>query len=504
MKDGTHMTPTTIGAQPTFHPTVPGALAGGQKQRPGLRYVPGFSQIIPAAIARAEQIWAGREKFGRLLMACGLFAVILPIEIGYESELFVSRRIFGIPPHYAITAVAFLAALATDLRYYSWLVTRPVVVFGLACLAYVLTIGVLRHGASSYMLRSDLYIIRWFFVGFILMRMSISSGLLRWYLGVAAVVVLVVMFTLDFQSSQGHQVDTSTKRAISWSLYPVSNCGTIMISLGMMSLWPRSRRWAVFFAVCFGLLFFAGAIRSSTRSLFVQQAFCLGLVLLALSRDNRMRGRGQQLRRVGVGFALIGAAAAVWQILAGGLLAGYTQLSGRFISQEGILNDGTLWARLMEGQELLRSLTVDEIILGTGLGGMFFTPLGYWTNTPHIAVLGWLQKGGVFVFMVVLLAVYIRPFLSLVSAMLRPDRRSAFPPPILVVGPSLMTWALLTFISGGLDNGSFLGLGGLTALWMQLSMDEKIMNPHLYSGRVPKSLDRTISGGNVLGAAAAG
>ena len=135
---------------------------------------------------------------------------------------------------------------------------------------------------------------------------------------------------------------------------------------------------------------------------------------------------------------------------------------------------------------------------------MFFTPLGYWTNTPHIAVLGWLQKGGVFVFMVVLLAVYIRPFLSLVSAMLRPDRRSAFPPPILVVGPSLMTWALLTFISGGLDNGSFLGLGGLTALWMQLSMDEKIMNPHLYSGRVPKSLDRTISGGNVLGAAAAG
>jgi len=438
------------------------------------RYVPALAQILPPAVVRASGLVSGGHRLVRLLFACGLFAIILPMEIGYESELFVSRRIFGVPPHYLLTAVAILAALAMDLRYYSWLVTRAIVLFGLACLAYVLAIGVLRHGAGSYMVRSDLYIIRWFFVGFMLMRMGISSGLLRWYFAFMAVTVLAVILMLDFQSTLGHQIDTSTKRAVSWSLYPVSNCGTIMISLAMMCFGPRSRRWVTFFAVCFGLLFFAASIRTSTRSLFIQQGLCFGLVLSALARDPRMKGRGQQLRRVGVAFSLIGVAVLVRQIVAGDLLAGYTQLGDRFANSSGLLSDGTMLARVNEAEDLLRSLKADEWVFGTGLGGMFFTPLGYWTNTPHIAVLGWLQKGGMFIFAAVLYLVYLRPLIGLTAAILGSRRRSAVPPPVLVVGPSLMGWAVLTFVSGGLDNGSFLGLGGLVALWMQLTADEKV------------------------------
>jgi hypothetical protein len=499
---GAIVTHATIVATSVCHPNSH-AAGPPAPQQPGIRrFVPALSQILPPAVARAHSLVTGGHRLGRFLIACGLFLIILPTEIGYESQLFVSRRIFGIPPHFLLTAIAILAALATDLRYYSWLFTRSSVLLGLAGLAYVLVIGVLRHGTGSYMVRSDLYIIRWFFVGFILMRMGISSGLLRWYLAFVAVVVLGMMFTLDFESTLGHQVDTSTKRVVSWSLFPINNCGTIMISLGMMCFWPRSRRWATFFAVCFGILFFAGAIRTSTRSLFVQQGFCLGLVLFALTRDPRMKGRGQQLRRVGVVFGLLGAATLLWQILAGKVLSGYTQLGDRFNMGGGFLNDSTIWARISEADALLRSLTADEWVLGTGLGGVFFTTLGYWTNTPHVAVLGWLQKGGVFLFAAVLYFVYWKPFIGLMMAMLGGRPRSSVPPPILVVGPSLMTWALLTFFSGGLDNGSLLGLGGLVALWMQLALDEKVTGTAFSGPQPPRALQSGHS--ETLAARAAG
>jgi len=439
-------------------------------------YTPALAQILAPAMARFLRLRAGSVQIGRLLIACFLFGVIIPTEIAYESELFVSRRIFGIPPHYVITAVALFVGLIADLRYYTWLLTRPVVLFGLACLLYVVALGALRHGLSSYMLRSDFYIIRWFFVGFVLMRLAITSGKLHWYMIFAAGTILFVMFALDYKSTLGHQVDTSTRRAISWSTYPVTNCGTVMISLGMMCFWPRSRLLALAFAGSYGLLFFGGAIRTSTRSLFVQQSFCLVMMLLALSRDPRMRGRGQQLRRLGVFFGVAAVVYLAWQIASGGLLAGYTQLSERF-STGGLVNDGTMRARLGEAAELLTSMTADEWILGGGLGAMFFTPLGYWTNTPHIAVLGWLQKGGVVIFLAVLYLVYIRSGVGLMAAMSRTGRQSPLPPAILVVGPPLVAWLALTFISGGLDIGSFLGIGGLTALWMQLYADEMSLRP---------------------------
>lgn len=438
--------------------------------------MPVLSQILRPAAARAEGLAAGGIRLGRLVIACVLFALIIPLEIGVESELFVSRRIFGIPPHYALTIAAIFAALATDLRYYSRLITRPTVIFGLICIAYMLLIGILRHGVGSHMVRADLYVIRWFFVGFMLMRLGVSSGLLRWYLAFAAVTVLIVVFTFDFQSTEGHQIDTSIKRVVAWSLYPVNNCGTIMISLSMMCFWHRSRSWAFLFAVCFGLLFFGGAIRTSTRSLFIQQGVCLSLVLFALARDPRMASKGQQLGRVGAGFGSLGFVVIIWQIMAGRFLGSYTQISERFTVSNGIVNDATILARFAEAGALLRSLSLDEWVLGSGLGALFYTPLGYWANTPHIAVLGSLQKGGLILFIAVMYMVYFRPLTQLAVAMMTSSRRLAFPPPILVVGPSLMGWAILTFVSGGLDNGSFLGLGGLGALWVQLTDEESVVN----------------------------
>lgn len=434
-----------------------------------------LAQIMPLQALRAGWLQAGPPRLGRLIFACMLFAVILPTEIAQESELFVSRRVLGVPPHYAITAIILLAALVQDLQYYLRLLSRPIVLLGLACLGFVFTIGVLRHGLGSPMVRSDLYIIRWFFVGFALMRMAITSARLSWYFLFVTGVLLLTMYSLDHQATLGYQIDTGTKRAIKWGMYPLASCGTIMISMAMMCMWPRSRILAQLFTAGFSLLFFGTAIRTSTRSSFLLQAFCLLLVLIALSRDARMKGRGQQLQRAGVISAFLFALVVIVRIATGKFLAGYTQLGDRF-GTINLATDGTFQARVIEATELLRSLSADEWLLGNGLGGMFYTVLGYWSNTPHIAVLGWLHKGGLVIAAVVIYFVYLKPSLGFAAALSRNQKFSPIPPPIQIVGPSLLSWLALTLISGGVDNGSFLGLGSLTALWMQLAADERVAN----------------------------
>jgi O-antigen ligase len=127
---------------------------------------------------------------------------------------------------------------------------------------------------------------------------------------------------------------------------------------------------------------------------------------------------------------------------------------------------------------MVEEMTPDEWILGKGLGGMFYSKLGYWANAPHITVLVWLQKGGVPLFLIVLATVYIAPSLGFFRQLSRPRRTSPLPPPILIVGPMLLSWCALTFVSGGTDTGSFLALGGLTYLWIQLTDDEKVFEWH--------------------------
>lgn len=127
---------------------------------------------------------------------------------------------------------------------------------------------------------------------------------------------------------------------------------------------------------------------------------------------------------------------------------------------------------------MVEELPPDEWILGKALGGMFYSRLGYWSNAPHIAVLVWLQKGGIPLFLIVLATVYIAPSLAFFRQLSRPRKTSPLPPPILIVGPMLVSWCALTFVSGGIDIGSFLALGGLTYLWIQLADDDKVFEWH--------------------------
>jgi hypothetical protein len=386
--------------------------------------------------------------------------------------MFVSRTILGIPPHYALTAAAVALALLFDPRYYQRLATRASVALGLLCLAILLAEGVLRYGVGSYMVRSDVYIIRWFFVGFILMRLATAAGMLRPYLVFATIVILLTAAGIDAKNTEAGQIDTAIKRVASSNLWPVINCGTIMTGLLLTVAWPRAWSYAAFSSSAFALLAFVGSIRTSTRSLFAAQAICLVLVLLALARDPRMRGRGRGLQRAATTSAILAVVILTYQIVTGSLFGDYSQLAGRFseTSQESRYAAD----RVDEALLMLEDLTPDEWIIGKGLGGMFFSRLGFWANAPHIAVLGWLLKGGMPLLVLVLVTVYIAPTGAFVWQLSQPRRSSPLPAPVLIVGPMLVAWCGLTLISGGLDVGSFLGLGGLTYLWIQLTDDDKV------------------------------
>jgi hypothetical protein len=248
-----------------------------------------------------------------------------------------------------------------------------------------------------------------------------------------------------------------------------------MIGLLLSVTWPRSWRYSALGAAAFALLVFFGGIRSSTRSLFAFQALCLVLVLLALSRDPRMRGRGRGIQRAFTAVAVLGTAFLVYQIVLGNLLGGYSQLAGRF---EETARENRFEGRMTEAVMMVEELTPDEWIFGKALGGMFYSRLGYWSNAPHITVLVWLQKGGIPLLLIVLATVYIGPSLAFFRQLSRPRKSSPLPPPILIVGPMLSSWCALTFVSGGVDIGSFLGLGGLTYLWIQLTDDDKVFEWH--------------------------
>jgi hypothetical protein len=438
--------------------------------------LPAAAQILPATTARSLGLTAGKHRLGLFFLVCALFGVIVPVEIAADSEMFVSRRIMGVPPHFALTAIVVAMAVLYDLRYYQRVLTRPTVVLGLVCIAILLGMGVARYGVSSVLVRSDLYIMRWFFVGFILMRLATATGMLRPYLVFATIVILVVAGRIDSTNSLAGQIDTATKRISSSNLYPVINCGTVMIGLLLSATWPRSWRYAVFGAGAFTLLIFIGSIRSSTRSTFAVQSLCLLLVLLALSRDPRMRGRGRGVQRAATAIAVLGIAFLICQIALGNFLGGYSQLAGRFAEATQETSTGTGQGRLAEATMMVEGMTPDEWLLGKALGGMFYSSLGYWGNAPHIAVLVWLQKGGIPLLLIVLATVYIAPSVAFFKQLSRPRRTSPLPPPILVVGPMLLSWCALTFISGGIDIGSFLGLGGLTYLWIQLTDDDRSFN----------------------------
>ena len=469
------LSPMVYPSPPDSAGPVPGdfPVTGGVASAGPLR-LPAMSQVLTPRSARGLAI-AGPRWRGEVLAAlvC-LWGLIVSSQMAYANGIFDSRSVAGVPYHVLMTGAALVLAVALDGGYMIGLLLRPKVLLYLLCLAAMIGVGIARSGGGLLGVFNDLYVVRWFFVGFMLMRVALVSGNTKAFLTCAAIIVIATSLRLDFRNTQGGQLSTSEARLTSVDFWPVMNLGTIMIGLLLTVTWPHGVGRVIFGITVFALLILLGGIRSSTRSLFLFQALCFLLCLFALSRDPRMAGRGRLIRQIMVVSLLLVAAFLAYRIVKGQMLGGMTQLATRF-GEEDFGRRSTSSYRMREALEFLDFLEPEAWLVGLGFGIGYWNPLGkgFWAGIPHIAVLGWLMKGGIVVLGLALWTLYISPAVAFFKATVAARRDTALPPPILVVGPPLLAWACLTFVSGGIDIGSFLGLGALCALWAQLADDER-------------------------------
>jgi len=156
-------------------PTVPQRWSGGRADAivaPLAFHFPALSQLsLPGSFSGSQ----GRTLNNMIAtaVACGLWLITLLTEVGGEYEAFAKRQILGFMTiHIAISLAVLLLYIMIDAAYIGRLLPRNSFVIAPICVAYVFVIGFVRQG-NTLLFREECYAIRWFAVGFMLMRIVI-------------------------------------------------------------------------------------------------------------------------------------------------------------------------------------------------------------------------------------------------------------------------------------------------------------------------------------------
>jgi len=309
----------------------------------------------------------------------------------------------------------------------------------------------------------------------------------------SAVATTILLYTIVDKATSESLADTSIRRVTTSNMWPVAYCSFITIGLMLNAMWPMGTLWQSVGLTALTVSIVVGSVRTSTRSLFAVQAALLILTLLALAKDPRMAARQKWLNRLKV---FVVAAIVLYvgrQVVTGRIFASISLLSQRFLGEEG-----TGAMRLRELYDMFASFGPIDWVFGGGLGSYFVTELGWWTARPHIAFFAWLQKGGGLLFVAAALMVLNIPIWAFTASLTRRSgTESGFlkgmPRPILVIVPPLIAWFVTTFISGGFDNGSMLALGGLTALWIEMEDESRLLNSNRYRGMAMSHASAAVS-----------
>jgi hypothetical protein len=122
------------------------------------------------------------------------------------------------------------------------------------------------------------------------------------------------------------------------------------------------------------------------------------------------------------------------------------------ISQRSLTEDreGNVSSRIQESLSSLSNLDIHEIIFGQGIG----------YERLHLGIFCFLLKGGIILFLLVVVLLYIVSPLILVKALFKPSLLDPYyRTSVLVVLPGILTWAFILLTSGGFSLYNFIGLG---------------------------------------------
>ena len=149
----------------------------------------------------------------------------------------------------------------------------------------------------------------------------------------------------------------------------------------------------------------------------------------------------------------------------------------RFTGTQEYKNSDTGSLRLQELGELFEYLSDPNglgglgYFMGTGIGSAYYSPtLTYIANTPHISIFTFLLKGGLFLFIPIILFVYLwLPFIYLRTFLFFPKKLASNTKSAnILVLPGVLSWSVFPVISGGLSDSYLMALGILFASYLHI------------------------------------
>jgi hypothetical protein len=370
-------------------------------------------------------------------------------------------RVEGVTSHLIIAlCIAIFTAFIADKDYRKILLGKWGLSYWMVMLFYSV-IGLIQ-GNNYIFFRADIGTLGWLIGGLALFRLMIKlpNSILHLFL-------FILIGTLVIQYSQLVVLENPNYdlkylgRVIGEGniLFYYSALLIVPTGIGLGILVRRNIVWMLSILSLVGLHFYNGAFLSGTRSVALYLIIILIVSSINLSYEVSQGVITLKKSKYAKFISLITMFMALTAllVLTGSLFSGENVLAERAIGGDG---DQSSLLRLLELSAALSQLNEFQLVIGGGIGYSFDSILGYQTNLLHIGIFTFLLKGGILLFSIVVVFLYIRLPMLFLAAWLKP---LSFDPKvrtaILVVLPGIFAWIFLLTISGGYNQYNFLGVG---------------------------------------------
>jgi hypothetical protein len=399
-----------------------------------------------------------------------LLTIVVPIATWATIFAFDYQRV-GETDYYDLHRSLFVRAglvlLAPILAAAAWLASESFRTFVssrqslwiIALIAIASFVGFLR-GNSFELIATDMKIVAWLYGGYALGCLFLNSGRSSALLFMLTLSVYILLIT----SAKAAFVLDDTGRIGGGVYWDYSELSFVAIGLLYSYLAPYSRLGLSVLATAVVLhSYYVINLGANRSDLLAFSVFCsCGVAVFAIKprAGGFLRFRSARKRILLIIFLLLAGLSLVPRADNSFF---YLRAFAR-LRHEGVYNQ-SMKSRVDELTGFFEQSSIDEIIIGRGLGGTIWNVTGRLRmNYMHIAAFEFLMKFGLIPFIVLIFILYFKVPLDFLLALfggrsIDETRVSA----ILTTYPFVIGWLALTMMSGGIDWYYALGLGMLWA-----------------------------------------